>query len=73
VSSIDPELRVEQFDYDLPSNLIAQAPLADRDASRLLVLERATGEIAHRSVRELPSLLRAGDLVVVNNTRVFAG
>ena len=72
MTSIDPELRVDDFDYKLPAELIAQTPQNDRDASRLLVIERATGQIAHRSVRDLPSLLRAGDLVVVNNTRVFA-
>ncbi len=73
MSPIDPGLRVEQFDYDLPPDLIAQVPLNDRDASRLLVVERASSVIRHDGVRNLSSLLRAGDLVVVNNTRVFAG
>ena len=73
MNSVDPDLRVEQFDYHLPEDLIAQTPLADRDASRLLILERETGQISHRGIRDLPALLRAGDLVVVNNTRVFAG
>ena len=72
MTSIDPALRVDDFHYDLPPELVAQTPSTDRDASRLLVVERTTGQIAHRSVRDLPSLLRAGDLVVVNNTRVFA-
>jgi len=73
VNPIDPGLRVEQFDYDLPPELIAQVPLDDRDASRLLVVERSTSRVHHDAVRNLPALLRAGDLVVVNNTRVFAG
>ncbi len=59
------------FHYDLPAELIAQAPLADRDASRLLVLEGSTGSIEDRSFAELPDLLRAGDLLVLNDTRVL--
>jgi len=73
VSSIDPDLRVDQFDFDLPGELIAQTPLERRDASRLMVVERSTGLISHRTIRDLPRFLRAGDLVVVNNTRVYAG
>src|SRR5688572_22797223 len=59
------------FHYDLPAELIAQAPLADRRASRLLVLEGSTGSIEDRSFAELPDLLRAGDLLVLNDTRVL--
>lgn len=58
------------YDYDLPTELIAQEPLADRAAARLLVADRATGTITHRSVRDLPDLLRPHDLVVVNDSRV---
>lgn len=58
------------LDYDLPEELIAQAPLAERDAARLLVLSRDDGAIAHRRVRELPALL-APSLLVVNDTRVL--
>ncbi len=62
---------VSAFDYTLPAELIAQAPPPERDGGRLLVLERDTGVIAHASLRDLPRFLRAGDLVVVNDTKVF--
>lgn len=61
-------MRTELLDYDLPEELIAKRPLAERDAGRLLVLDR--GAIEHRSVRDLPALLPAGALLVVNDTRV---
>ena len=63
-------LRLADYDYALPPERIAQAPLAERDAARLLVLERKSGACSHHQVRELPALLRAGDLVVANATRV---
>lgn len=59
------------FDYHLPPELIAQAPAPERDGSRLLVVERSSGRIEHRSFRDLPDYLRSGDLLVVNDTRVF--
>jgi len=59
------------YDYELPPERIAQAPLAERDASRLLVLDRKTGARAHRHVRELPALLGPNDLLVLNATRVL--
>ncbi|MCS6862653.1 MAG: tRNA preQ1(34) S-adenosylmethionine ribosyltransferase-isomerase QueA [Abditibacteriales bacterium] len=59
------------FDYNLPPELIAQEPLRERDHSRLLVLERATGAIQHRRFFEIGEFLRAGDLLVLNDTRVF--
>src|SRR5262245_3917000 len=62
---------VREFDFDLPAELIAQEPPAERAGARLLHLTRATGAITHTFVSALPDLLRAGDLVVVNNTRVF--
>lgn len=62
---------VSDFDFELPAELIAQAPPSERGASRLLVLDRATGATAHRAFQDLPALLVAGDLLVVNNTRVF--
>jgi S-adenosylmethionine:tRNA ribosyltransferase-isomerase len=62
---------VSEFDYLLPEELIAQEPLADRAASRMLRLGRQTGALEDRSFRDFPELLRAGDLVVFNNTRVF--
>ncbi len=63
---------LSDYDYDLPPKLIAQRPAPDRHGSRLLLLGRDTGEIADRDFRELPSLLAAGDLLVVNDTRVLA-
>ncbi len=61
---------VTDFDFDLPEGLIAQEA-APRGQSRLLVLDRATGAIQHASAADLPQFLRPGDLLVVNNTRVF--
>ena len=60
-----------EFDYQLPEELIAQGPLPERDASRLLVLPRSSGSIDHRLVRELPGLLAPGDVMVVNDARVI--
>jgi len=62
---------VSEFHYDLPPELIAQEPLADRAASRLLHLSKATGAVTDRQFRDFPNLLHPGDLVVFNNTRVF--
>ncbi len=62
---------VSDFDYDLPERLIAQEPSARRDGSRLLVVNRASGELVDSVFTELPDHLRAGDLLVLNNTRVF--
>ena len=59
------------YDYPLPPGLVAQEPLAQRDASRLLVLERSTGALSHRAFSDLPELLRPGDLLVTNRSRVF--
>ena len=64
-------MSAELFDYDLPPHLIAQEPLAERDRSRLLVVRRATGELAHHVFRDLPEPLRPGDLLVLNDTRVL--
>ncbi len=64
-------MRVADFDYTLPPELIAQYPLAQRSASRLLALDAAGGAIADRQFVELPALLRAGDLLVFNDTRVI--
>ena len=58
-----------ELDYDLPPDLIAQRPAERRDASRLLVYERETGAVRHRTFSQLPEEL-AGELVVVNDTRV---
>ena len=62
---------ISDFDYDLPEDRIAQHPLDQRDASRMLVLDRGKQIWTDRGFRDLPDFLRAGDLVVLNNTRVF--
>ena len=62
---------VSDFDFPLPPGQIAQAPPAERGTSRLLILERATGRITHGRIGDLPNWLRAGDLLVVNDTRVY--
>jgi len=64
-------MKLSAFDYDLPERLIAQEPAAVRDGSRLMVLDRSSGRIEHRVFRDLPALLRPGDLLVVNDTRVI--
>jgi S-adenosylmethionine:tRNA ribosyltransferase-isomerase len=62
---------VSEFDYHLPPESIAQQPPADRAASRMMRLERASGRFEDRAFRELPQLLKQDDLLVFNNTRVF--
>src|SRR5262245_34373039 len=62
---------VREFDFELPSDLIAQEPPADRTAARLLVVSRATRSFTHSSIASLPDHLQPGDVLVVNNTRVF--
>ncbi|MFM9125583.1 MAG: S-adenosylmethionine:tRNA ribosyltransferase-isomerase [Actinomycetota bacterium] len=64
-------MRLDDLDYELPPDLIAQEPVEPRDASRLLVVDRATGALADRVFSDLPSLLRPDDVVVVNTTRVI--
>lgn len=66
-------MRTDELDYELPAERIATAPAEPRDAARLMVIHRATGVIEHRHVRDLPTLgvLRAGDVMVVNRTRVL--
>ena len=63
-------MKLSDFDYDLPERLIAQEPAARRDASRLMTVDRGTGAIAHGAFPDLSSLLGAGDLLVLNDTRV---
>lgn len=65
-------LKTSDFNYHLPSELIAQEPLADRDSSRLLVLERSTGAIHHTAFRDIVQWLNPGDVLTLNNTRVSA-
>ena len=69
VDECDPTA-AEAYGYDLPAELIAQAPLPDRSAARLLVVDRVSGALGHHVIRDLPGLLRSGDLVVVNDTKV---
>jgi S-adenosylmethionine:tRNA ribosyltransferase-isomerase len=64
-------VRVSDFHFHLPGELIAQQPLAARDGSRMLHLQRTSGRYSDRLFREFPDLLQSGDLVVFNNTRVF--
>jgi S-adenosylmethionine:tRNA ribosyltransferase-isomerase len=64
-------VHIDEFDYHLPASAIAQEPAPERDASRLLRLDRASGGIAHHAFRELPDLLRPGDLLVLNRSRVL--
>jgi S-adenosylmethionine:tRNA ribosyltransferase-isomerase len=64
-------VRVADFDFHLPPELIAQQPAPERTASRLMVVDRASGAIASAQTGDLPALLTPGDLVVVNDTRVF--
>ncbi|HXV75497.1 MAG TPA: tRNA preQ1(34) S-adenosylmethionine ribosyltransferase-isomerase QueA [Candidatus Polarisedimenticolaceae bacterium] len=64
-------MRVDEFDYRLPPDRIAQRPAARRDGSRLLVLDRRTGELSHSRFDRLADWLTAGDLLVLNDTRVF--
>ncbi|HHY75228.1 MAG TPA: tRNA preQ1(34) S-adenosylmethionine ribosyltransferase-isomerase QueA [Firmicutes bacterium] len=64
-------MRVDEFDYCLPQELIAQKPLERRDESRLMVLDRATGRTEHRRFRDIKEYLRPGDILVVNDTRVI--
>lgn len=62
---------LDEFDYALPAELIAQHPLAEREASRLMVLDRVAQRFGDRLFRELPEILQPGDLLVFNNTKVF--
>jgi len=64
-------MRTSDFDYLLPPDLIAQTPIEPRDASRLLVVDRQSGELAHRQFRDLPEYLRSGDVLVLNDSRVL--
>lgn len=64
-------MKTSDFNFDLPEELIAQFPIQQRDASRLLTLDKKTGEIAHRHFYDLPIFLKAGDCLVLNNSRVL--
>lgn len=64
-------MNVDWFDFELPERLIAQTPLPDRTASRLLALNKHTGEITHNTFTDLEQYVQAGDVLVLNNTRVI--
>jgi S-adenosylmethionine:tRNA ribosyltransferase-isomerase len=64
-------VRRSDFTYELPEELIAQQPLAERSASRLLTLDGTTGALADRTMRELPQLVNSGDLLIFNDTKVI--
>lgn len=64
-------MRTEDFNYELPEEFIAQRPVRPRDASRLLVLDRGTGELTHSHFHRLPTLLDSGDTLILNRTRVL--
>lgn len=64
-------MKVSDFSYELPEELIAQDPLTDRAASRLMVLDRQSGEVIHRSFSDIREYLRPGDCLVINNTKVI--
>ena len=64
-------MKIEDFDYELPEELIAQTPLEKRDASRLLVLDKETGRIEHQHFRDILDYLKEGDTLVLNDTKVL--
>ena len=64
-------MKTKDFDYALPEELIAQTPIERRDASRLLCLDKVTGEFSHHHFYELPNFLKPGDCLILNNSRVL--
>jgi len=70
-NTVDTSLRMSDFDYDLPPELIAQTPLEPRDASRLLIVNRAEGTLAHRHFYDIGDYVQPGDLLIANQSRVI--
>ncbi len=70
MSSTENPNELDRYDYDLPREQIAQEPLANRSDAKLMVIDRRAGTIEHAHVRDLPSILRAGDVLVVNDSKV---
>lgn len=68
---MNEKMKTDAFNYELPHELIAQEPLSRRDDSRLLVLQRHGGKVEHSSFRQIPRYLKGGDLLVLNDSRVF--
>ena len=64
-------MKTSDFDYNLPEELIAQTPIKDRDHSRLLIMDRVTGEIEHKNFYDILDYLNKGDVLVINNTKVL--
>jgi S-adenosylmethionine:tRNA ribosyltransferase-isomerase len=64
-------MHVSDFDYDLPESYIAQTPAEPRDSSKLMTLDRTTGAVGHHTFRDIAAMLHPGDVLVLNNTRVF--
>ena len=64
-------MKTEDFDFELPSNLIAQTPLEKRDGSKLLVLDKESGEITHKHFTDIVDYLNTGDILVINDTKVI--
>ena len=64
-------MKTSDFYYDLPQELIAQDPLEDRSSSRLMVLDKKTGNVEHKIFRDIIDYLNPGDCLVVNNTKVI--
>src|SRR5947209_19349956 len=64
-------IKISDFDYELPTELIAQTPIEPRDASRLLVIQRSSGTFAHRHFRDIGDYLQPGDLLIANQRRVI--
>ena len=64
-------LQTDHYDFDLPKSLIAQHPLPQRQDARLMTIDRATETIDHAHVRDLPDILKLGDCLVLNNTKVI--
>ena len=63
-------MKRQDFYFELPPELIAQDPLEDRASSRLLVLDKETGAVAHKTFRDIKQYLRAGDCLVINDTKI---
>lgn len=64
-------MKVKDFYYDLPGELIAQTPIPDRSSSRLLALSQKTGEISHETFKDIKKYLKAGDALVINDSKVI--
>ena len=64
-------MNVNEFDYNLPEELIAQTPLKKRDSSKLLVLDKNNGDIKHETFSNITNYLRSGDVLVLNDTKVI--